>query len=348
MKLYNKNLEEIENGEKVKFIENIVKKQIQFLVQTYGIDEKDLLDKLNTLAVVERSVNDKTYFVEYKGNKIELKNSGVAAAFATRKRLNFDGEKWSFENGIYVSDKNSIHKLMHELFHFLSMPNEMTFDENGIGYLKTGISIEGEDKDENVVDTSLKAIGLNEGITELLAVKFDGNGEPDAYDHQTYLADILINSRHTALVKAYFSDDKTEFENFIKEFDNRQKAVSSIELIELTTDGLVVANVELIKGCLEYSLSFCNNINELENESKRLLPILEKMERNLNIEFNVEQFEPKEVLNNVVSQRMKELREISILEKSKAFRESIKLTQIVTTPSTTNRQTREPEENIIE
>ena len=40
MKLYNRELNEIENPERYDRIQNIVKRQIEFLTNTYGIDEK--------------------------------------------------------------------------------------------------------------------------------------------------------------------------------------------------------------------------------------------------------------------------------------------------------------------
>ena len=42
MKLYNRDLEEIENEERYNRIDKILKQQIDFLVETYGIDRKFL------------------------------------------------------------------------------------------------------------------------------------------------------------------------------------------------------------------------------------------------------------------------------------------------------------------
>ncbi len=69
MKLYNRELEEIENQERQNRVEKIVQKQIRFLVQNYGIDEKMLQKKAERLAVIERHYNDKTYCTEYKRGK---------------------------------------------------------------------------------------------------------------------------------------------------------------------------------------------------------------------------------------------------------------------------------------
>ena len=103
MKLYNNNLEEIKDQQKTEKIEATVKRMINFLIGKYGGDESFLIDKLESLAVVEHSAkNDKTYLVQKNGETKERKSPKSAAAFYTKKNQEFDGEKWSFENAIYV------------------------------------------------------------------------------------------------------------------------------------------------------------------------------------------------------------------------------------------------------
>jgi len=307
MKIYNRELEQIENPELHAKVGSIIEKQIEFLVQTYGVDEKLLQDKVERLAIVERHAADATYFVEYNGEKKELPNSRSAAAFVTRKKQEYDGDKWSFESGIYMSDTNGEHKVIHELFHFLSQKQQMEFDENGIGYTKSGISMSGYDRQENLVDNSINAEGLNEGITELLATKFDIGSNPEAYDFQTYIADILISEHHNSLVKSYFSEDEKDFGKFLDEFDKQQNTISSKKLIEMSTDGQPIADTKLLKGCLEYALSFCKDIDELKAERKRLLPIFKGMSENINIEFDNKQLELKEFFNDILLKKKEEI-----------------------------------------
>lgn len=317
MKIYNKELCEVSNEEKSEFLGSIIERQIEFLRQTYDIGDEDIQERANKLVAVERDPKDATYFVEYKGEKTQLKNDDWVAAFLTKKKIEFDGENFHFENGIYISDNNSEHNISHELFHGLSEPLELKFEENGIGYLKSGVNIVGMDKNENDVDKSLHAKGLNEGITELLATQLDQGRGPNAYDYQVYLASILINGQHSSLLKAYFSEDRGKFVDSLKEFDSRQTIVSSKELINLPQDGFIEAEPSLLKGCLEYTLSFCNSMEELKAETKRILPILHSMSNNINIEFTDEQFNAGEWLYSSVSDKVGKMENKDIIRRDR-------------------------------
>lgn len=340
MKLYNRNLEEIENQERQDRIGNIVKRQIEFLVQTYGISEKMLQDRAEGLAVIERLHSDSTYFVEYKGEKNELPNSRSVAAFVAMKKQEYDGDKWSFENGIYMNDSNSEHTIIHELFHFLSQKQQMGFDENGLGYAKSGVSISGYDRKDNLVDNSLNANGLNEGITELLATKIDTGSMPHGYAFQVHIADILISNQHNSLLEAYFSDDEKDFQKFLKEFDKKQNTVSSKKLIELSKAGQIVADTELLKGCLEYALSFCKDMDELRAERKRLLPIFRDMSNNLNIEFDKEQFDLKQFFDDILMQKKAEIESLSQTNSQTLLDSAVESTEGTTRVETINTQAR--------
>ena len=54
MKLYNRELEEIKNEDRYNNINDIVKRQIEFLSREYNIDQRMLQGKCNSLAIVER------------------------------------------------------------------------------------------------------------------------------------------------------------------------------------------------------------------------------------------------------------------------------------------------------
>ena len=165
MKLYNRKLEIITNPDREKRVQMLAERNILFVAEKYGIDESMLRRKLDVLSVVEREEN--SFFVIYNGQKEEIPNRGSAAAFAGHMSQECDGNKWSFENAIYIRDNNKNHKITHELFHYFSDITEMSFEENGIGYDKSGISITGFDKEDKEVNVGLNASGLNEGITEM-------------------------------------------------------------------------------------------------------------------------------------------------------------------------------------
>lgn len=310
MKLYNRELEQIENKEREKRILTIAEKNISFLVKEYGIDENILRHRLEKMSVVERTGG--THFVVKNGERHEIK-SGAPASFVTKKDMEFNGEKWTFENAIYTNDNNGDHTIAHEIFHILSENTEMDFNEKDIGYDKRGISITGYTKQEDrEADLSLNATGLNEGITEMLAMQVDEANVPATYDNQVYLAQILINSRDNSLIRAYFSNNSKQFRRFLNEFDQRQSVISSKKLVSLSiiSDGLI--DVEMLKGCLQYSLSFCKDMEQLTNERKRLLPIFQNMSKNVGIEFSDESFDVKEYFKGTLSAKRQELQEQAI------------------------------------
>lgn len=302
MKLYNSELHEIENLERENRIKILAKRNIEFLVENYGIDKEFLKKKFELISVVERE--GKTHFVEYNGKKEEI-NTTDAASFVAKKSQVYDGDKWIFENAIYTNDTNSDHTITHELFHYFSSNLEMRFNSGNIGYDKIGLHITGYNRDDQVVDKSMKAIGLNEGITEFLTTQLDGGIQSiSGYDYPTYIAGILANSQDKSLIKAYFSSDTKEFQEFLKDFDNRQSIVSSKKLISLSKIGNEMVDISLLKGCLEYTLSFCNNMEELKNVRKRLLPIFKSMRNNINIEFEDKNFDVKNFFTSALSQKM--------------------------------------------
>ena len=139
MKLYNRELEIIENKERENRIQEIAEKNIAFLVDKYGIDENILRQRLEKMSVVERGGG--THFVIKNGERYEIK-SDAPASFVTKKDMEFDGEKWNFENAVYTNDNNGDHTITHELFHILSENTEMDFNEEDIGYDKRGIQLQ--------------------------------------------------------------------------------------------------------------------------------------------------------------------------------------------------------------
>ena len=305
MKLYNRELEEIQNEDKEKNIQSIAEKNIVFLIKKYGIDEHFLRERLEKLAVVERE--GKTHFVVKNGIRYEIQSESPAA-FVTKKSQVFDGQKWHFENGVYINDTNGEHVITHEMFHYFSANTEMDFDVDGIGYDKKGISIAGYNREDEDVNVGLNANGLNEGITEMLAMQVDQISTPFVYEKQVYLASILTNSQDNSLITAYFSSDKSQFNNFLKDFDRRQAIISSEKLVSLSTE-YGAMDVEILKGCLEYSLSFCNDMDKLKEERNRLLPIFKNMSNSASIYFTDEDFDVRQFFNDRMSAKKKEIQE---------------------------------------
>lgn len=315
MKLYNRNLEEIKDNSRENRMQALVNQVIDFLTREYSIDKQFLQEKAEKIAFVERE-SAETYFVEYNGRKDELSNVG-AESFVTHKKQEYDGEKWNFENAIYTSDINKDHTIKHELFHYFSDILSMEFNENGIGYDKSGIKIVGYDKDDKLVDDSIDATGLNEGITELLAQKLDKSSTlQNSYAYQVSIADILINSKNQSLIKAYFSKDENEFKSFLKEFDKRQSTISSKDLVGLlANDSFDNINKDLLKGCLEYTLSFCVSKEEFSMEKNRLIQIVE----NIGIADYKDGVNTKQYLIDTINEMEQQL-ERNTLESKQNFR----------------------------
>lgn len=316
MKLYNRELEEVENEDREKRIQAIAEKNIAFLVSRYGIDEIFLREKLGKLAVVEKS--GKSYLAEYNGKKTEYSNHASAASFCGfMKQENF-GDIWNFDVAVYTSDNNNDNTISHELFHYFSQNAEMPFNENEVGYVKSGVSISGYNRNDELVDNALNADGLNEGITEYLTTQNYGSNCPDVYFYQSYIAGILLNSQNNNLINAYFSKDYNDFKNFLNDFDRRQNLVSSNQLISLKTTGTLV-DTKLLKACLNYSLSFCNDMEQLKTERKRLLPLFKSMYENLNLAYDQNDFNLQEFFVNTFNEKkaiVKQSSEQNVIKKT--------------------------------
>ena len=80
-------------------------------------------------------------------------------------------------------------------------------------------------KQKQVVNKSYNAIGLTEGLTELLAEKIEPSKSPQyTYAQAKRIANILLSPFNDKLAQAYFSNKLEDVEEFFNDFDNRQKA----------------------------------------------------------------------------------------------------------------------------
>lgn len=280
MKLYNRELQEIENKRREERITALVQKVVNFLEERYGIPKEEFQEKIDNLSIVERKPNE-SYFVEENGEKVEKTNGKDVDSFVIIKKQDFDGEKWIFENAIYMDDVCTDHTVMKEILHYLSSNPEMAFNDVGIAYDKTGVDIVGYNKNDITVDETMTANGINEGITELLASQAEGKiTSLFNYAYQVCIADILISQKNNTLVKAYFSKDEKDFKRFLKDFEQRQKILKGEELITVKAeDSFENVKDNVFESCIEYALSFCENDEEYSKEKQRILQIITSMGR---------------------------------------------------------------------
>lgn len=338
MEIYNRELEKIENEELQSRMASFMEREIEFLTKTYGIDEELLRRREKNLIVVERNINDSTCIREVNGKKTEFPKMSSAAAFTFSKSQTLEEHQMTFENAIYINPEgNSGHAIMHELFHYFSDQEQIRFNELGEGDYKGGVSITVYNRDDEEVDGKLSAGGLNEGITELLASNMLKES-PMAYEAQVYIANILIGSQHQDLIKAYFSEDRQAFEDFARDFDKRQVSTSFKKLVDMSQNGWIALDVELLKGCTEYALSFCRNREEFIAEKGRLVSIYKKMLDDINVECDTD-VDLKEIFNEIASKRKEEIkRSMHPKEKSDLLQSAIEATEEKTRSGEINEQ----------
>ena len=207
-------------------------------------------------------------------------------------------------NAIFIdksfSDRGFEHTFAHELFHYLSGAVEMTVNNNKAVY-KSGISVGIYDKDDNVI--SEESRGLNEGITELLAIKQTGIHDGE-YNIAVKIADILMGKNSQSIINAYFSTDEGQIEKIYEDFEKRQTTISAEQLKSIPANcNYFTLDINLIKGCLEYALSYCQTMEELETERKRLLPIFKEMRDDFNIDYSEENFDIKDLFVSVIKEK---------------------------------------------
>ena len=89
MKLYNRNLEQIEDKSREMRMQLLLEEVIVFLVNKYEVDRKFLQEKAVKIAFVERNSNE-SHFVEYNGEKKEINTSSGVASFVTHKKQEYD------------------------------------------------------------------------------------------------------------------------------------------------------------------------------------------------------------------------------------------------------------------
>ena len=87
MKIYNRELEPIQDLEIQQKIEQIIEEQVDFLVSNYDIDRQMIENRLKDLSIVEYSKrNDKTYFKKINGEIKELPIRGMGSCILWSNR----------------------------------------------------------------------------------------------------------------------------------------------------------------------------------------------------------------------------------------------------------------------
>ncbi len=306
MIIYNRNLQVMQDNELQNRIETIIEKQINFLVTTYGIDKKILMNKIDDLSVVTfENDSDKPLYKMINGEMKEFNLNPGSVACAGQIEQNYTDTKCFMKNAVFIN-RNSPeqifeHQFIHELFHHLSNNTEMTFDEKNEALYKSGVLLETCDKDDNSIYEESR--GLNEGITEMLATRLSPQNKGE-YRLPVIFAEIIGNNSGNLLIEAYFSKDKNKIQEFYEDFDQRQTSTSSEQLKTIpATSNYFTIDVELLKGCLEYATNYCRNIEELTAERKRLLPIFKELKKDWNIGYSQENFDVKQLFDSVMGER---------------------------------------------
>ena len=298
--LYDADLNKVENSERHERISESIDMIKDFVVENYGIDEGLLQKRIDHISAVDWKINT-PHKVQYNDKIFSPKTGAGATAFNEKRRTIRDGDNWSFENAVYFDDSVSSHDLRHELTHALSANDTMSLNEKGIAYDKIGLKVVGYNDNEDRIDNSLNANGLNEGLTELLATKIDHNESPQAYDGQVYVADMLVSPNNPKLVEAYFSENEDSFRDFLADFENRQDSIDGAKLTELSVKQNIIDD-DLAKACIEYSLSYCNNEEQLASEQARLEKIANQI-----VIYNEEDLNTAQILQQAVAKRREEL-----------------------------------------
>lgn len=312
MKIYDSNLERIENTETENYLDHLVNQQIHFIKEYFGTNTDILESDIEKIEIIKTSDSYK-FIVDEK--IIERKFPTNARAFATKKKISHQKEQIDITYGVYVRDFNDVVNLTHELYHGLSGRDKLIKDSDGNFYDKIGLLIVDYDKEENVVDRSLYANGLNEGVTELLTTKFLNRNQPSAYDFQVYVSDILIGIDKT-LLEAYFSNNKQEFISFLNNFSKRQNTITKENLVSMPSGQNLPFDKMLLvlKASIEYSISFTKNKEELSMEYQRINQIVNNMKSNLNVCETEEEYNSiKQILDNLIADKLLEYEQNQIV-----------------------------------
>lgn len=276
MKIYDDNLNEINNSDMSKRIDDLSNKIISFINTKTGNKYDDILKdrKISTIT----QLIDKKYYL-YNNGKVIIRNNDSIKGLSGHAISTMYKDKIDYTNAMYFKKDGNLsdHTLTHELIHILSFNTSATI-KHYIYDDKLGLTIATYDIDGNLLD-STNAYGLTEGMTEYLASEFLGS-QSETYYFQTNVARILAGGKNKELIEAFFTPLDNNFKEFLDDFDKLQTTIDSKTLVNMPSEGIIDNQCAILEGCIEYSLNIARANGNYKEEDKRIGYIVSKMARN--------------------------------------------------------------------
>jgi len=277
MKIYNYLFKEIDNPNLSDNIDYSLNNIIRFINQTTNdVYANELIMRKRSL-ITQIIFND--YYLIYNGEYFKNPKpftSGLSGHSIVRA----EGTNHKYINSIFIKNTriNNKHVINHEIMHALSFLTNSK-EENGYYEDKMGLTVIRYDSNNNIVNNDLVAMGLTEGIAELLTEKYEGK-ESDYYNFQKLIANILAGGQDKTLIDAYFSSSSEQFKDYLKHFNEMQSTISSKELIDMPSTGKVDNANNIIIGTMEYALNNAKENGNYEEEKDRLSNIVNDVDIN--------------------------------------------------------------------
>lgn len=306
---YDADLNETEDLTRIERLENLAQDQIEFILDRYPVRESTLMERYALLAAVEWMPGE-AYYTEID-DEIMLNKDAMDGGLTRGFVADLVRRDTVRQPAIYYHESLGDFSLSHEIFHALSTSVEdYRSKSTGTIYVKNGLRVATLDRERRLIDDRLRALepndsALNEGVTELLARKFQQTqDEPQArttwdyrknrtidksYHQYTAVADILVAPEHPELVLAYFADDPRAPRKFLDDFGERQEYVFESLLEEMgipsseffdkrkLREGYI--HEHLVAGAVQYAMSFYRGERRMA-EWQRIRPIAEQIFRN--------------------------------------------------------------------
>ena len=280
MKHYDHNFNEL--GEVPQQFSELFHQQAQLLYDLTGQKEEiyQIIQNrmANTILITCGVENGSVVRPSMYNGRLSKFRLGNAAASVTLAKQVLKNDGWSFTTGINIrkgaydpnNPKSYRGSLPHEVFHAMAENVTAVFNDEGVCYAKGGFLVFRFDREDNLV-SKLTATALNEGTTEMLANMFNNTMQTHSYTFPTFIARILHCSRHSpSLLEAYLAEDEKVVESFFENFNQNQSAITSNDLINLSTSEMVWLDepencLNVINASLQYSISSLQTVEELED-----------------------------------------------------------------------------------
>ena len=310
---YDANLHETDNPARVERLENLAQDEIFYILDHYDVDESVLAERYAALSAVDWKPGEG--YNTIINNEIVPRND-VADGLTKAFTYDMNRQENQITPAIYYDDSLGQFELSHEMFHIMSTSvADFIIEETGDIYSKKGIKVLTYDSNRQPLTDNPYLIcpqssALNEGITELLAKRFQNlQGHSDAitsfdyrknhqvateYKQWTDLVDILSAPEHNQIVEAYFADNPFIPRSFMDDFNSRQSFIDStaLEYLDYPSSGMFAVeslpegfiDERIVLASVEYATSFYQGNNSLDREWQRIVPIAERIIRQ-NIQF---------------------------------------------------------------